>query len=167
MNAALGRYFGRLFIPILLLDQVAKWLAARYLPLNLPVPVIEGFFNLTYVRNKGAAFGILAGSSAWLRRPLLILFSVAAIAFIVRLLVYLPRSERLLATALTIILGGAVGNLIDRIVYGEVIDFLDFYWSVYHWPAFNVADACITVGVLLTLGRLSAAKRDPFGAAEE
>ncbi len=158
----------KLLFFIVLLDQVSKVVVDRAMPLNDSVPVIENLFNLTYIRNKGAAFGIFAGSAESLRLSFLILFSVLAIGFIVRLLMRLPESEKSLIVALTFILGGAVGNLIDRLLYGEVIDFLDFYWSRYHWPAFNFADSFITVGVALILFRLVWSKgTDPFAPVGE
>ncbi|MBI2998856.1 MAG: signal peptidase II [Deltaproteobacteria bacterium] len=148
---------------IILLDQLSKFIVGRTMPLNHSIPVIENLFSLTYIRNTGAAFGIFAGSDLPLRRPLLILFSLVAIGFVVMLLRRLAEKERGLILALTFILGGAIGNLIDRVFYGEVIDFLDFYWSGYHWPAFNFADSFITLGVLITLYRLLRAKGDdPF-----
>ncbi len=131
--------------------------------LHQTIPIIDGFFNLTYVRNTGAAFGIFAGSAEIFRRPFLILVSIIAIGFIFVMLKRLPEKGTGLITALAFILGGAAGNLIDRIVYGEVIDFLDFYWGSYHWPAFNLADSFITVGVAITLFILMKTKdSDPF-----
>ena len=115
------------------------------------IPIIDGFFNLTYVRNTGAAFGIFAGSHEVFRRPFLILVSVIASVLIVITQTAGGTRKAGLITALTFILGGAIGNLIDRVLYGEVIDFLDVYWPNYHWPAFNVADSFITVGVTITL----------------
>jgi signal peptidase II len=133
------------------------------MPLYHSIPVIEDLFNLTYIRNTGAAFGILAGSAAAFRLPFLLLFSTVAIVFIIFMLRRLPDREKGLITALAFILGGAIGNLIDRIAYGEVIDFLDFYWSRFHWPAFNLADSFITIGVLITVYYLIKAKgEDPF-----
>jgi len=119
--------------------------------LHQSIPVIEGLLNLTYIRNTGAAFGIFAGSAEIFRRPFLILVSVLASVFIVTLLRRLADSERGLVIALTFVLGGAIGNLIDRVFYGEVIDFLDVYWRDYHWPAFNIADSFITIGVTIAL----------------
>ncbi|HXG53456.1 MAG TPA: signal peptidase II [candidate division Zixibacteria bacterium] len=144
-------------------DQLTKLIVDRTMPLHHSIPVIEGLFHLTYIRNTGAAFGIFAGSAASFRLPFLVLFSVAAIIFIVVMLRRLPQEETGLATALAFILGGAIGNLIDRIAYGEVIDFLDFHWAGYHWPAFNLADSFITVGVAITAYSLVMAKgEDPF-----
>ena len=152
------------FAAIIVLDRLSKIIIDRLLPLHHSIPVIDGFFNLTYVRNTGAAFGIFAGSAEIFRRPFLIAVSIVASGFIVVMLRRLPDKEKGLTTALAFILGGAVGNLIDRVVYGEVIDFLDCFWGNYHWPAFNLADSFITVGVLLALYILLRAKgEDPFG----
>ena len=152
-----------LVIFIVVLDQATKFVADLTLPLTVPVPVIDNFFNLTYIRNPGAAFGILAESNEFFRRAFLIGFPLVAVAFIGAMLLRLPEEEEWLITALSFVLGGAVGNLIDRIFYGEVIDFLDFYWSMYHWPAFNVADSFISVGVVMIVYSLIKAKgQDPF-----
>lgn len=149
---------------ILITDQASKLIVDRTMPLHHSIPVLDNFFNLTYIRNTGAAFGIFAGSAEIFRRPFLIVVSILAIAFIVTMLRRLPPRETGLITALAFILGGAIGNLIDRILYGEVVDFLDFYWSGYHWPAFNIADSFITVGVAITVFYLIGAKgEDPFG----
>jgi signal peptidase II len=148
---------------IVIADQVTKFIVDQAMPLHHSIAVIDGFFNLTYIRNTGAAFGIFAGSAAAFRLPFLVLFSVLAIGFIVMMLRRLPENETGLITALAFILGGAIGNLIDRVAYGEVIDFLDFYWAGYHWPAFNLADSFITIGVLITVYYLIKAKgEDPF-----
>jgi signal peptidase II len=151
---------------ILFLDQLTKMIVDRTMPLHESIPVIDGLFSLTYVRNTGAAFGIFAGSHEAFRLPFLILISVIAIGFIFAMLKRLREQEIGLTTALAFILGGAIGNLIDRVLHGEVIDFLDFYWSNYHWPAFNLADSFITVGVAITLYFLMRAKgEDPFARA--
>lgn len=147
----------------IVLDQASKLIVDRTLPLYISIPIIENFFNLTYIRNKGAAFGMLANSHDIFRLAFLIVFSLLAIVFLITVLRRLPESERALTGALTLILGGAIGNLIDRFLYGEVIDFLDFYWSNFHWPAFNLADSFITIGVTITLYRLLTTKdEDPF-----
>ena len=150
---------------IVIADQITKLTIDRSMPLYHSIPIIDGLFNLTYIRNTGAAFGIFAGSAAAFRLPFLIIFSLVAIGFVVTMLRRLPDTQTGLITALSFIIGGAIGNLIDRIVHGEVIDFLDFYWRSYHWPAFNVADSFITVGVLITVYHLIKAKgEDPFAA---
>jgi signal peptidase II len=148
---------------ILIVDQLTKLIVDQSMPLHHSIPVIDNLFSLTYIRNAGAAFGFLAGSAAAFRLPFLIVFSLVAIGFVVAMLRRLPDRETGLITALAFILGGAIGNLIDRLAYGEVIDFLDFYWSGYHWPAFNVADSFITMGVAITVFYLIKAKgEDPF-----
>jgi signal peptidase II len=152
-------------VTILVLDQLTKMIVDGAMSLHQSIPIIEGFFNLTYVRNTGAAFGIFAGSHEAFRLPFLILVSVLALGFVAVMLKRLHNEEKGLISALSLIIGGAIGNLVDRVLYGEVIDFLDFYWSNYHWPAFNVADSCITIGVLITLFYLIRAKgEDPFAA---
>jgi signal peptidase II len=160
---AKSKTIGILLASTVVLDQVSKIIVDRTLPLHVSIPVIENFFSLTYIRNKGAAFGMLATSHEMFRLSFLIAFSLLAIGFLITVLRRLPQHERTLTVALTLILGGAVGNLIDRFLYGEVIDFLDFYWSRFHWPAFNLADSFITIGVTITLYRLVTAKgEDPF-----
>ena len=135
------------------------------MPLHHSISIVDGFFSLTYVRNTGAAFGIFAGSHEVFRLPFLIGVSILAIGFILVMLKRLRDDATGLVTALTFILGGAIGNLIDRVRHGEVIDFLDVYYSNYHWPAFNLADSFITVGVTITLFYLVGAKGDdPFAA---
>lgn len=148
---------------IVICDQITKAIVDRTMSLYDSIQIIDGLFNLTYVRNTGAAFGIFAGSHEVFRRPFLIGVSIVAIGFILAMLRRLREDATGLAVALAFILGGAIGNLIDRIVYGEVIDFLDVYWSTYHWPAFNIADSFITIGVTITLFYLVRAKGDdPF-----
>ncbi|HMF47373.1 MAG TPA: signal peptidase II [Candidatus Saccharimonadales bacterium] len=151
--------------PIIVLDQLTKIIVDRTMPLHHSIPIVDGFFSLTYVRNTGAAFGIFAGSHEVFRLPFLIGVSILAIGFILVMLKRLRDDATGLVTALTFILGGAIGNLIDRVLHGEVIDFLDVYYSNYHWPAFNLADSFITVGVTITLFYLVGAKGDdPFAA---
>ncbi len=166
--SAKTRLVSNLLVFIILLDQGSKIIVDRTMPLHHSIPVVENLFNLTYIRNTGAAFGIFAGGDAIFRLPFLILLSLLAIGFIVMMLRRLPEREKGLITALTFILGGAVGNLLDRLLYGEVIDFLDFYYAKFHWPAFNFADSFITVGVMITFYRLVKAKGDdPFAVSKK
>jgi len=134
---------------ILILDQITKLIALERLTLGVPVAVIDGFFSLTLVVNPGLAFGMLAETPvSW--RWLVALLSIAALGVLFFLAVrLLPTGRFLTALALGGIVGGALGNLIDRARFGGVVDFLDFYWRGYHWPAFNVADSAISVGVTL------------------
>lgn len=133
----------------LVLDQATKLYVDANFELYESIPVIEGWFHLTYIRNKGAAFGIL--SSGALRIPFFIGVAVIALAAILWYLRSLRADQKLAAFALALIFSGALGNLIDRIRLGEVIDFLDVFWRHHHWPAFNVADSAICVGVTLLI----------------
>ena len=136
---------------VVILDQATKLLVQRAFRLGESLPVLPGVFNLTYVLNPGAAFGLLAGAAAAFRGPFFIAVSVLAIAVICYYHARYARGDPLPTVGLALILGGALGNLIDRLRVGMVIDFLDFYLGAYHWPAFNVADSGITVGVGLLL----------------
>jgi len=133
-------------------DQAVKWYVDRTLHLYESVPVIDSLFHITYVRNTGGAFGLLATQPTAVRLPFFLAVSVAAIGILLQFLRSVGERQWLLLVALAAILGGAIGNFIDRAVMGEVIDFLDFHWRGHYWPAFNVADACITSGALLLLG---------------
>lgn len=142
---------------ILILDQAAKWLVLRRLPSGAPVGVIDGFFSLTLVMNPGLAFGMLGSvPPGW--RWVVALLSIGALAVLAVLATrLLPEGGLVAAVAIGMIFGGAAGNLIDRARFGAVVDFLDFYWRGWHWPAFNVADSAISVGVaLLALRMLTA-----------
>lgn len=130
---------------VLLLDQVTKFIVMRRIAMFEVITVIPGFFNLTYVRNRGAAFGMFAGVPGIWRSVFFIIVTVIAVAAIVLLI--RKTSERLLVAAFSLIAGGALGNLIDRVRWGEVVDFIDWYVRSYHWPTFNVADSAISVGV--------------------
>ena len=136
---------------VVLLDQASKQWVASTLALHPSKPIVEGFFHITYVRNTGAAFSLLAGKSAAFRVPFFALVSLVAGFALVTFVRRTPASQRLVLVACGAVLGGAVGNLVDRLRYGEVIDFLDLHWRAYYWPAFNVADSCISVGVIFLL----------------
>jgi signal peptidase II len=131
----------------LLLDQLTKQLIAQRLSLFESIEVIPGFFNLTYVTNRGAAFSILADVDSWWRHPFFILVGVAALSGLTLLYFRMRREAPVQSIGLALIAGGALGNLIDRIRVGAVIDFIDVHWSGYHWPAFNIADSAICIGV--------------------
>lgn len=160
------------FLPLILwgtgvvaLDQLTKWLIQANFLLHDSREVIPGFFNLTYVTNTGAAFGILAGDHSTLRMLFFAGVAVAALLAIVLGWRQLCGEERLMPHALGLIAGGAIGNLIDRLRFGAVVDFLDFYVQNHHWPAFNVADSAICVGVGLFLLGSFFASRHPQKAA--
>jgi signal peptidase II len=133
----------------LILDQGSKLAVAGSMQLYESIPILP-YFNLTYVHNSGAAFSFLSQAGGWQRW----LFAGLAVAISIAITVWLARLQKhevLLAAALSLVLGGAVGNLIDRLAYGYVIDFLDMYYRDWHWPAFNIADSAITLGVALML----------------
>ncbi len=132
---------------ILLLDQWTKSMVVQKLPLYQRVEVIQGFFNLTHVRNAGGAFGIFGGQKSGIGSLLFVIVSLVAIVAIILFFIRIKESERTLALSFSLVLSGALGNLIDRLRYGEVVDFLDFHLSDYHWPAFNVADSAICIGI--------------------
>ena len=132
---------------VLVIDQATKLRIDRTMDLHSSITVVENFFNITYLRNKGAAFGVLAHSSY--RLPFFIMVSLVAIAVIAVVFRRLRPDQKFTAFALSLIFSGALGNLIDRVRLGEVIDFLDAHWYSHHWPAFNVTDSAICVGVFL------------------
>lgn len=136
-------------VAVLVLDQLTKAVVAATIPLHSSIQVVQGFFDLTHVKNRGAAFGLFATIESPLRA--LFLNSVAFLVFFA-VLVYAMKSSATwvrLQVGLALILGGAIGNLVDRIRFGSVTDFLDFYIGSHRWPAFNVADSAISVGVCL------------------
>lgn len=134
---------------IILADQISKYAVMRYLRLHESVPVITGFFDLVHVRNRGMAFGLLNRPDINFGFYVLVAASIGAIVLLTVWLIRLKENDNLTVLTLSLILGGAVGNLIDRLRFREVVDFLDVYIGQYHWPAFNVADSAITVGTLL------------------
>jgi len=151
---AMRRYHFLLALLVLFLDQGTKWLVLDRIALHESIPVIPGFFRLTHVQNRGAAFGLFSDSPATWKVGLLILFSLIALLVVSRLL--WKNSHRFSATgfALALILGGAVGNLWDRLQDGFVVDYLDFYLASYHWPAFNVADSAIVIGAFVLVAEI-------------
>lgn len=134
---------------VVAVDQLTKGLIVRCLKLHEALPVVPNFFDLVYVRNKGAAFGILANTEY--RVPFFIITTSVAVVFLVWFYRQYRPDQVLGRCAVSLVLGGAIGNLIDRVRFGEVVDFLDVHWYQYHWPAFNVADSAICVGVGMLL----------------
>jgi signal peptidase II len=139
---------------VLVLDQLTKLAALQRLLPGIPVDVVDGFFALTLVMNPGLAFGMLSSTPAAWRWAIAVLSMGALAALTVVGARLLPSGGSATRLALGLIFGGAVGNLIDRGRFGAVVDFLDFYWRGYHWPAFNVADSAISVGVTLLALRI-------------
>jgi signal peptidase II len=146
--------FAVITILVVVLDQITKQLVLTKLPLYQAVSIIPGFFNLTHIRNPGGAFGFMAAGSQEVRNLIFIGASTVAIGLIVYFYRNTPKTYPYLASALAMIFGGAVGNLIDRLRFGEVVDFLDVYVGAYHWPAFNVADSAITIGMTIFIAHV-------------
>ncbi len=144
-NTGITRWLGIAAI-LIILDQITKIAITSTFVYGESMPVTP-FFNLVLVYNKGAAFSFLASETGW-QRHFFTVVGIAASVFIIYLMKKNP-GERLLSWALTLILGGAIGNVIDRVLYGHVIDFLDVYIGTWHWPAFNIADSAICIGAVL------------------
>ena len=140
---------------VVIIDQFTKlWIMANF-ALHEQQNVIPDLFDLVYVTNTGAAFGFLAGSKSGLRQLFFLGVGIIALVVIVFAYGHLKKQGKIFVYSLGLIAGGAIGNLIDRVRYGSVVDFLDFYVGSHHWPAFNAADSAITVGVgLFMLGTL-------------
>jgi signal peptidase II len=134
---------------VVVVDQVTKMMVLQSIPLFDRIVVIPGFFNLTHVHNPGGAFGFLAQNAAAWRHWLFVGAAVFALGVLLFLFHQTPKNLPWLAAALALIFGGAVGNMIDRIRLGEVVDFLDVYAASYHWPTFNVADSAVSVGIAI------------------
>lgn len=134
---------------LLILDQLSKLYIDRNFLLGESVTVFTNFFHITYIRNKGAAFGILAGSP-W-RVPFFVTIGIVACISLLWYLYSTRADQKLLQSALVMVMSGAIGNIIDRVRLSEVIDFIDVHWYQHHWPAFNIADSAICVGVGLMI----------------
>ena len=136
---------------IVVLDQAVKLWATKTLAGQPPVTVIENFFHLVYHRNTGGVFGLFAGPASSGRKFIFIGVTAVALLFIGYLMREWGRESLAALIGLSLVAGGAVGNLIDRVAYGEVIDFIDWHWYSHHWPAFNIADSAITAGTAMLI----------------
>ena len=134
---------------LIVMDQYTKLMVSLHIPLNYSVKVVEDFFNLTHIRNSGVAFGLFASQQSEYKALMFITISTIAIIAILLIFHQTPKEKKMVQTGLILIFSGAIGNLIDRILHGEVIDFVDFFINRHHFPAFNIADSCITVGVIM------------------
>jgi signal peptidase II len=143
------RYHLLIALLVLCLDRATKWVIAKRIDLHDSVQVIPGFFRLTHVQNSGAAFGLFADSPSQWKIAVLVLFSIVALVIVSTLLWRNSHSMSTTGLGLSLILGGALGNLWDRLINGRVVDFLLFYIGDHQWPAFNVADSAIVVGAAL------------------
>lgn len=146
---------------VVVVDQLSKlWVMVNIQP-KVSIDIIPGFFSLTHVRNPGGAFGFLSQNGAPWRHWLFLGAAAVALVMILYFHHQTPRSHPYLALGLSLIFGGAIGNLIDRVRFGEVVDFLDFYILDHHWPTFNAADSGVTVGVIIFLAHI-VFKKMPF-----
>ncbi len=143
---------------VVALDRATKWMAAKDIPLHDSIKMISGFFYLTHVENRGAAFSLFADSTSQWKIALLVIFSIIALVIVTILLWRNSHAMTVTGVGLSLILGGAVGNLWDRLLNGRVVDFLLFYIGSYQWPAFNVADSAIVVGAGLLVFEILFAK---------
>lgn len=168
-----GRKSGFLLLSllVLILDQWSKWMVEKYLPEHLPKEVIPGVLNFTHVTNTGVAFGLFAAKGNVAGTLVLTVLGLTALAIVIIYFWRTPSHDRLMLTSLSLILGGAVGNLMDRMATGAVTDFIDAYIGTYHWHTFNIADSAITIGIclmafdILFAGRRRAEEADSAAAA--
>ncbi len=132
---------------MIFLDQFTKFLVTNHIPFNHAIIVVNNFFALTHIRNPGVAFGIFADYDSDMKSWVFVGVSMVAIAAIMLFFHQAPRHRKLVHWGLILIFSGAIGNLIDRIVYKEVVDWIQFFYKDFQWPAFNIADSCISIGV--------------------
>lgn len=149
-------------VTIVVLDQVTKTEVMETMRLHESIPIVPDFFSLTYIRNPGAAFGLLATSGTLFRLIFFALTSLFAVGLLAMIFLRLREDDWAGQLSIAAIFGGAIGNLLDRMRFGEVIDFLDFYVGRYHWPAFNVADAAISIGVVVLILHFAFEKKEPY-----
>ncbi len=147
----IGRLEVWIVVAIVVFDQITKALVRARLPLHDDVEVIRGILDITYVRNSGAAFGLLNTIDFPFKSVIIAIVAAAALVAIAAYAARVAPAQKLARLGLALIVGGAVGNLIDRIVLGYVVDFVDVYWRTYHFWAFNVADSAITIGVVMMI----------------
>jgi signal peptidase II len=145
------RLYVLLSAAVVAFDQVTKYLVTASMELHDSHEIVPGLLSLTHVRNRGAAFGFLSNADLPYQAALFSILSLLALSAIATYAFKLPAGQRFTQFALALIMGGAVGNLIDRVVHGNVVDFVDVYWRAHHWPAFNVADSCISIGVVMLI----------------
>ncbi len=143
------KFYLFILLAIVAVDQFSKWLVARAVALDHTVDVIKGFFRIWHVRNSGAIWGFFQGHGNKLVPMIITALAIIALLIVSYFFLRTPGSQRLELSAYAFIMGGALGNIIDRLRLGFVVDFLDARIGTYHWPTFNCADSCITIGVLL------------------
>lgn len=144
---------------VVVADQLTKSMVSEFIPLGASETVLPGFFNLVHVRNSGAAFGVFADRGNLTSRAILSAISFLALLAILWIVITQPM-ERYALIGFALFFGGAAGNFLDRIIYGEVTDFIDIQFRGFHWPAFNVADAALTLGAIIFCVRILLANRE-------
>jgi signal peptidase II len=155
---SMRKYFFLIAVSVIVLDRLSKWAVATYVPLHESLPVIPGLFHITHVENRGAAFGLFADSTFPWKIGALVGFSLIALIIVSVLLWKNSHTMNTTTIGLSLILGGAAGNLWDRVLDGRVVDFLHFYLGSYSWPDFNVADSAIVIGAVLLVSEILFAK---------
>ena len=155
---SMRKYFFLIAVSVIVLDRLTKWAVATYIPLHDGLTVIPGLFQITHVENRGAAFGLFSESPSEWKVAVLILFSLIALVVVSALLWKNSHIMNTTTIGLSLILGGATGNLWDRVVDGRVVDFLHFYLGSYSWPDFNIADSAIVIGAILLVTEILFAK---------
>ena len=136
---------------MIVIDQYTKFMVTLHIPINYSMKVVKDFFNLTHIRNSGVAFGIFSDQNSELKPYILIFISIIAIIAILIIFHQTGKNKKMVQVGLVLVFSGAIGNLIDRVLHKEVIDFIDLFIDNQHWPAFNIADSCITIGVMLMI----------------
>jgi len=139
---------------VIIIDQITKAVILSFIPLYRSIAVVPRFFSLTHIQNPGGAFGFMSNQSSSLLNIIFLFVASLAICLVFYFYINTPKKYNLLSTGFALIFGGAIGNMIDRIRFGKVVDFLDFYIGDFHWPAFNVADSAISVGIVIFLFHL-------------
>lgn len=144
-----GLFVGLISTSVVILDQITKWMVRNELPLHDGIPVFPGFFSIVHAANRGGAFSLFADAHDGIRLPFFFAAAIVAVTFLIYFVRQIPSDQRLLLFALAAVLGGALGNLTDRAMFGQVTDFLLVYYNGWTWPAFNVADSFISIGVTI------------------
>ena len=145
---------------VVLLDQFTKFIILKYMDIHKSIAVIPGFLDITHLHNTGVAFGMFSGNPSNTKQLVLMAASLIAVGILFYLYHQANQTNRFMMVGFALLLGGAVGNLIDRIYMGKVVDFIDFHIGGFHWPAFNVADSAISVGVVILLYHIIFKKPD-------
>jgi signal peptidase II len=151
MAAPLKLFHFGIAVLVAIADLITKWWVVTHLELHEPVVVVPGLFNLTLVRNSGVAFGLFQDSNSPFKPFVLSFIAFAAILAIIYYAVKLDPQQAGLRLILSVVMGGILGNFIDRLYNGSVVDFLEVYWRGFHWPTFNLADSAISIGIVLLL----------------